>query len=230
MSFLQAWFTAPQAPWLPDVVLQRWALQAAWALVLGAFTFVLASRFRPAWRAGAAAAVAAWCLWPGPASPSYWLGLAFQSPSLMGVALCLVWAWRSKSPKPVAGPVSRALSWPGIVLASAGILFGWLLLGDMLAWWPVSVYAWGFGSGALALACALALLLWVLDGAGLAGQRLTLSFAAVLLVFTLTRLPSGNLWDALLDPWLWLILQASGLLALLRRVPGWWRASPATRA
>ncbi|OGB43988.1 MAG: hypothetical protein A2461_06615 [Burkholderiales bacterium RIFOXYC2_FULL_59_8] len=100
----------------------------------------------------------------------------------------------------------------------------------MLAWWPVSVYAWGFGSGALALACALALLLWVLDGAGLAGQRLTLSFAAVLLVFTLTRLPSGNLWDALLDPWLWLILQASGLLALLRRVPGWWRASPATRA
>lgn len=230
MSFLQQWLTAPQAPWLPDVVLQRWALQVAWALVLGTFTFVLARRFRLAWRAGAAVAVAAWSLWPGPVSPGYWLGLAFQSPSWMGVALCLVWAWRSKSPKPSAGQDLPAMAWSGIVLASAGILFGWLLLGDMLAWWPVSVYAWGFGSGALALACALALLLWLLGGAGLTGQPLSLSFAAVLLVFTLTRLPSGNLWDALLDPWLWLILQGSGLLALLRRVVGWWRAPPTTRA
>ena len=31
--------------------------------------------------------------------------------------------------------------------------------------------------------------------------------AVVLLLFVLTRWPSGNLWDALLDPLLWLGLQ-----------------------
>jgi len=29
----------------------------------------------------------------------------------------------------------------------------------------------------------------------------------VLLFFVLTRLPTGNLWDALLDPLLWIVLQ-----------------------
>jgi hypothetical protein len=34
------------------------------------------------------------------------------------------------------------------------------------------------------------------------------------LVFVSLRLPTGNLWDALLDPWLWLLLHA----ILLRRI------------
>jgi len=38
-------------------------------------------------------------------------------------------------------------------------------------------------------------------------------------VFALTRLPSGNLWDALLDPWLWLALHG----VLLRQLWLWWR-------
>lgn len=33
------------------------------------------------------------------------------------------------------------------------------------------------------------------------GQTATLVLAAVLVGFVLTRLPSGNVWDAVLDPW-----------------------------
>jgi hypothetical protein len=29
----------------------------------------------------------------------------------------------------------------------------------------------------------------------------------VALVFVVWRLPSGNVWDAILDPWAWLVLQ-----------------------
>lgn len=111
-----------------------------------------------------------------------------------------------------------------MVLASAGILLGWVLLGDMLAWWSVSIYAWGFSTLALALACALVFFSWCVSGAHIVGQTFTLGFTLVLLMFVLTRLPSGNLWDALLDPLLWLMLQVRGLFALIR-ARSHWRAS-----
>ena len=38
-----------------------------------------------------------------------------------------------------------------------------------------------------------------------------------LLMFAATRLPSGNLWDALLDPWLWSALHIALLRALYQR-------------
>jgi hypothetical protein len=38
-----------------------------------------------------------------------------------------------------------------------------------------------------------------------------------LLLFAATRLPTGNLWDAVLDPWLWLALQGVLVRRLLRR-------------
>jgi hypothetical protein len=49
-----------------------------------------------------------------------------------------------------------------------------------------------------------------------------------LILFVATRWPTGNVWDALLDPWLWvafhLVLLISGLRAWRHR------ASPAIRA
>jgi hypothetical protein len=42
------------------------------------------------------------------------------------------------------------------------------------------------------------------------------SLCAALLVFTLTRWPSGNVWDAVLDPWLWLLALGSVLRRLWR--------------
>jgi hypothetical protein len=37
----------------------------------------------------------------------------------------------------------------------------------------------------------------------------------VLLGFALLRLPSGNVWDAVLDPWLWLAAHVVGFNVLL---------------
>jgi beta-lactamase regulating signal transducer with metallopeptidase domain len=50
---------------------------------------------------------------------------------------------------------------------------------------------------------------------GLSWQALC-AVVAVLL-FVALRLPSGNVWDAVLDPWLWLALHVFGVRALIRR-------------
>jgi hypothetical protein len=46
----------------------------------------------------------------------------------------------------------------------------------------------------------------------------------VLLVHVVLRLPTGNVWDALLDPWLWAALQLAwlprGLRMIQRRLKG----------
>ena len=202
----------PTAPWLP------WALHLAWALVLACgVAYGLRTR-SGALRWGSALVLALWTALPGPASPAHWLGLAFQAPSLMTVGLCSVCLckqWRSVGT--LSAPSLHSL-WVG-----AGVVLGWVLLLDTLAWFPVSVYAWGFGAGATGAAMCVLLPLWIKDrrGAALA--------LWVLMLFVLTRWPSGNLWDALLDPWLWVVLQA---LLLLR---GWrwlraWRAGAAIHA
>jgi len=218
VTFLQTLLASSQAPWLPDVVVARWALHGAWGVVLGAITWQLGRAFFPAWRGWLAAAVLGWALWPGPESPAFWLGLAFQSPSLMSVCLCVGWVLQPRRSHPWADRCAAGGTGSWCVLAGAGVVLGWVLLLDMLAWWPVSVYAWGFGSAALAGVVVLALLLWLAAGASPSGRAASLSLAAVLGVFVLTRLPSGNVWDALLDPWLWVLLQVGGAVVGLRRL------------
>jgi hypothetical protein len=108
------------------------------------------------------------------------------------------------------------------ILAFAGVVLGWVLLLDTLAWLPLSVYAWGFGSAALAAILLFSALPWVFVGManaspGAIGWFVLLLPFFVLALFVLTRLPSGNLWDALIDPWLWLALQGWWLVHALRR-------------
>jgi hypothetical protein len=88
-----------------------------------------------------------------------------------------------------------------------------LLMLDALAFWPRSVYALGFGAAAL---IAAALCVMALGGLAVrAGRPVPVGvLAVVLLVFALTRLPSGNVWDALSDPLLWVGLH----LKLMRDV------------
>ena len=213
-SFLSLLLSS-QAPWLPDAALQRWGLYVAWSVVLGTLTFQLATMFRLRLRGWLALAVASWSLWSAPASPTYWLGLAFQSPSLMSVALCVIWTASSLNIVPVRPFEARQKTRPSVTLACVGMILGWLLLGDMLALWPVSIYAWGFSTAALARALAFAL--WVFGCTRIGTQVFTLAFLLVLCLFVVTRLPSGNLWDALIDPWLWIVLQVNGLLGFFRR-------------
>jgi hypothetical protein len=102
----------------------------------------------------------------------------------------------------------------------AALVLGGVLLLDTFVVWPIAVYAWGFGPALLLGLLALSLLPWVLGctKAGAAGPQAWIAPVALLL-FAATRLPTGNVWDALLDPWLWLVL----LLVLIRRLVRKWR-------
>ena len=223
MDYFHLLSNASASPWLPEPSLARSALHGAWGLMLSAVAWRLGRPLGSLRQTLTAALLLAWTLWPGPESPAYWLGLAFQSPSLMSVWLCLLWAMSSHR----SGPRSAADSNLSQVLAVAGVLLGWVLLLDLLAVWPQSVYAWGFGPQALLLLCGLATLLGLAGAVCKGAQRAALSLAGLLALFALTRLPTGNLWDAVLAPWLWLLLQ----LGLLRT---WWtkarRRSATTRA
>jgi hypothetical protein len=136
-------------------------------------------------------------------------------PSLMSVLLCVAWVMQMCAPRVLSAHAAPRFDWPEVVLVGAGIMLGWVLLGDMLAWWSTSIYAWGFGTPAFAAACGIAFLMWLASSLGKTEVGGVVGLVVVLLVFVLTRLPSGNLWDALIDPWLWLVLQFRGASMLL---------------
>jgi len=171
--------------------------------------------FRGAWLVAALAVL--WCALPGTLSPAYWLGLAFQSPSALTVALCLYaliqhltgTAGRETAP-------ARRIR-PHIVCATGlGLLLGWILLLDTLALLPTQFYVLGWSPAAVTVTLLVCILLtlpgWLQSGTPMERWALPL----VLLVFVALRLPSGNLWDALLDPCLWIALHGYALRGLLR--------------
>jgi hypothetical protein len=232
-AFLMTWadfnllFLTPQAAWLPGATLAQLGLWISWALVLGAAVFWLTGPLPARWRWLIAGVLVAWTLLSAALlptySPAHWLGLAFQSPSLTSVLLCQVYLgmrWWQRNGPTTRQPTQVDSAW--LVLAGAGVLLGWALLVDMLTWWPVSLYAWGFSPLAVALVCALTVGLWLAWGSCASGTAMSAALACVVSVFVVTRLPSGNLWDALLDPWLWVALHV--WLAL--RLRHWWFVAP----
>lgn len=201
---------------LPELSLQFVYARLAWALVLAALVVGLwpASRRLP--RRALGALVGA-CLvlmaLPGAASPAWHLGLAFQYPSALLAGLCLVRLharWRGASgPRPAALPVALAAP-----LAVTGVL----LYLDAFGLIAGGYYYAGFGGRA-----ALGAVLLAAGGAVAAARgRLTPQAAAILgalALFSFARLPSGNLWDALIDPLLWgwaLVALAGAALRVLR--------------
>lgn len=206
-----------QVPVLPSPGMVRLYLALSWALVLAAFGLWLLRRWGPAgksiWYWLLPAGLALWAAWPGALSPTYWLGLAFQAPSLMSAVLCGLFLLRQFKPA-VLPATCCALPW---YFGMLGIVLGWLLLLDTFAVWPVSLYALGFSPVALAVVALVAGLPWLLAGQRQSARNISLLLVAVLLLQVLLRLPTGNLWDALLDPWLWIVLQLEGLQRGLRR-------------
>ena len=208
-----------ESPLLPWPWLERLYLSAGWSAVLGASAAWLLQRWwlsaqgrgqsSKAWALGLPAVLALSCWLPGTLSPAYWLGLAFRAPSLVFTLLCALVLWRHYRMQWAAPlPLNMWRPW-----GLAGVLLGWVLLLDAFALWPVSLYAVGFAPLALGVMVALGLLPWLLRGAWPPSALLVL--ACVL--FVALRLPSGNLWDALMDPLLWLLLQVSSLRRLVRR-------------
>ena len=143
------------------------------------------------------------------------LALSFQTPSLLSQGLLACALWRGLRPSaagthaPDVSPVLMPM-WGWAITA----LLGWVLLLDTLGWGGTFIYAWGFGPAvpvAVLLGCA-ATLAWAAWRPHAAQQTLWVwLLAGAMGLFVLTRAPSGNAWDAISDPWLWLI--ASGLCA-----------------
>ncbi|KQQ86543.1 hypothetical protein [Massilia sp. Leaf139] len=180
----------------------------AWQFVYGrlAWTFVLAALLLSLWprailRPRLACAVAMggvglMMALPGDASPAWKLGLAFQYPSglLMSLCvLCLTRRWQGRAPG----------SFLPLPLSTTVALAGSVLYLDAMGVLSLGLYYAGFGpfaAPALALlgsaACVLAILR---RGGGWHAPALLGAF----LLFSLLRLPTGNLWDAMLDPLLW---------------------------
>jgi hypothetical protein len=198
---------------LPDLASQIVYSRIGWAIVAATVVCALWRGAAPLARTGVAAILAgalALMALPGNLSPAWYLGLAFQYPSGLLVGCCLVrlterWNGARRS---AAMPPSLAG-----VLAVAGML----LYLDAVGFLTSGYYYAGFG-GVLAplvaviIACACALTIVRNHGRGIASAVL-----GAVVLFSVLRLPSGNLWDALLDPLLfgWAIVAL--LAGALRR-------------
>lgn len=246
-SFLAAWdaLLAHSAPLLPTPHSLPWLRHTVWSLVLVALVLLLGT-VRQGGRPDASGRV--WCLallgavwaWvPGTWGLVYWLHLAFQTPSLVTGLLALsvvaryagvsgvlrrVWPVRGglQQPDPAVAAESAHgfRTWSALYLG-AGVVLGWVLSLDTIALLPGSVYAWGFQPSAFILVCGLASLPWVLAGAVAWRARGVWQLGAAVALFGLWRWPSGNVWDALLDPWLWFVLNGYALRAAARYCGRW---------
>ena len=222
MSLSDLWqiLNGQTMPLLPSAQSLVWARHVVWAVVMAAIGVGLSSRMVriPRLSRYLPWLLALWAWVPGPWGASYWLGLAFQIPSLSAAFLALsVLLFEPAQPTLAPrGPSPQAIFW-GVAWTWLAVVTGLLLLLDTFAVFDFSVYQWGFTPLALALALALALLPWIVSGAQGLRQPAVGSLLAALILFLLTRWPSGNLWDAVLDPWLWLVALVHLLRAPWRR-------------
>jgi hypothetical protein len=222
LTLSDAWVALTQsgAAVLPDAQSLLWVRYAIWSLVLPAGVLLLGRVWahphpgarhdlqRWLWPAGA---VAAWAWVPGDWGISYWLGLSFQTPSLVSGLLAATLLVHPSAQRSVCvSPWDR-------VYAIGAVLLGWVLLLDTFALFPISLYSWGFEPSTYAGLWAFALLPWVVSGRAAWRTRGPWQLCAALLVFGLARWPSGNVWDAVLDPCLWLVLQALAVRRLRAR-------------
>lgn len=220
-----AWLLAADAPALPGTWVMQLGLTGGWALVLATLGAAIGWRL-PLWaRRTLACVLALWTALPGSSSPDYWLGLAFHAPSLSAMLLCawllarMLFPARTAHSAPVQARwltgwgASQSVGW-----LAAVVVLGYLLLLDTFAMLPVQLYAWGFGPALLLGLLALSLWPWVRRGkAACATGPVAWIAPLTLLLFAATRLPTGNVWDAVLDPWLWLAAHAVLLVRLVRR-------------
>jgi len=214
LTQLSTTLLSTQVSALPAPLAARFYLGLAWGLVLAALALVFLRRrgMKPmGLQRWLPPLLFVWCLLPGGLSPVFWLGLAFRAPSGLLALLCAWVLLRHYRPQTAGTSGFESLRGGSPVL----VLLGWALLLDTFALWPLSLYAWGFAPLTLGVLVLLACLPWLLRGyATLSGL-----LVAALLLHVLVRLPSGNVWDAVLDPWLWLLLQVDWLRRRLRRSP-----------
>lgn len=216
-------------PRLPDLDVLRWARRLSWGVVLMGLWLLLARRW-PRWiqLSGVVLALVS-VLLPGPWSPSFWLGLAFQSPSVMTTVLLLWLSLGLFFPRAFKRPeaVQMQALWR---LGLGGVVLGWVLLLDTFALWPFSLYAFGFSPAAVLAVALCAVAPWVIGPVKTTWGVPLVLLGGVLWVHVVLRLPSGNVWEALLDPLLWAALQVAWLARGLRGLSVARRGQSTTRA
>ncbi|MDH4450232.1 MAG: hypothetical protein QE265_06520 [Rhodoferax sp.] len=211
-------------PALPDLLVMQVWLHVGWAVVLaGGSAALLAHGAVPlTLRRAVAVVMGLWALMPGDMSAAYWLGLAFQAPSAMGALVWAAMGWRALRPARGHHHVAAATApyrWE-VGLVVCGIVLGWALLLDTFAQLPVALYERGFDRPALGVLIVVAMLPLLQEGSV---RRATAWLApAAVALFVLLRLPTGNVFDAVLDPWLWGALHAVGVRWAYQR----WRTRP----
>ena len=206
---------------LPDLASQILYGRLGWAIVCATVACALWRGAAPLGRLALAAIMAAalaLMALPGNLSPAWYLGLAFQYPSGLLVGCCVLrlferWHGIRRSqamPQTLAG-----------LLAGAGTL----LYLDAMGVLTRGFYYAGFGGSsapivavAAAVACAFAILR---AQAGNAARGPAMAILGAIVLFSVLRLPTGNLWDALLDPllfgWALVALVAGALRRSSRR-------------
>ncbi len=211
---------------MPAVGLQIIDRHLGWALVLGAMAVYALRPFPIGLRIAGLLITVTVCLIPGDSGLVWWLGLAFQTPSLtlQGIGLLyLLRAWQLRNAVPATTVRSSAYArWPNSLLWLTAIT-GWVLALDTFAAFELMLYTIGFTPQAVLAVLSVASLLWLLSirsGHAPATQKhrdIAVILVAAMAIHVLTRLPTGNAWDAMLDPWLWLGAQA----LLLSRAAVW---------
>ncbi len=202
---------------LPTLAMHSFGMHLGWALVLAALAAYLLRAFPKGLRLAGMGIGAVTQLLPGAWSPGWWLGLAFQSPSLSLQGICLLYLmrlWQMRQMTAVASLDSAAYArWPNVLLVVAALI-GWVFVLDMLALFDLQLYALGFTPYAVLASLLLVSLfeLWSMraghDPRLQRFRELARIIVVAMLLHLLFRLPSGNAWDALMDPWLWLAAQA----------------------
>ena len=228
---LWSWLTnvspvSPSAALLHIAYPLAWGIVAAWAVAACATKLSRPVRLVLV----ALALVAAW--WPGSWNLPYGLGMAFQLPSWTALLLCLLSLYRGLWP--TALPTAVAIG-PDVAMqpkgspdwfAVVGLGLGVILLLDTFILLPFALYRWGFSLLALVSVLLLIVSVWATSNPGSMARSRSGLLLVVLALYVVTRLPNGNVFDALIDPWLWLLVfgsrlrwLAQKLKALLRRPP-----------
>jgi len=204
----------------PSLSMLTIGMHLGWALTLGAGAVLLLRTTKVTnvtSRRIVALLIALLCLLPNEWSPSWWLGLAFQTPSLTLQGLCGLYLYQhlkiqpaTTIPLPESTTTTGEAPWP-LSLLLVAIISGWVLALDTFALFDIALYAIGFTPYAVLAALFFACLLQLISarsGHSKNAQHYR-ELAAIVLIATLVhlllRLPTGNVWDALLDPWLWVI-------------------------
>ena len=198
---------------LPDLSLQILYGRLGWAIVLATLLCALWRRSAPMSRVALAAVLAltlAAMALPGELSPAWWLGLAFQYPSALLVGCCLLRLAERWNGMRRSQVMPQALS--GVLVVSGALLYL-----DAVGVLARGFYYAGFGQTAAPLVGIAAAIVCVFAIVRGHARGPAASLLGALALFALLRLPTGNLWDALIDPLLWAWAVAALLATALRR-------------